>query len=292
MLLGHFSTLYFKCKILKSMKKSFTFLLLAGSSLFLAQVGVNTPNPQASLHIDGAKNNPATGVPSALQQIDDFAVTSTGSIGIGTIAPDASAALDIKSTTKGFLPPRTTLVSSTDAVTIPSPATGLTVYHSGNAAMEAGLYSNVGTSSSPSWNKGQAVSTPNEGGRFYKMIYRGATNDPTKTLSAGLFEWRIVLSPNSDYESIQLRLKQIPATPITIQGPRLAWLPTGSGIVNTLNASLNWTTVDWATWKELDIQFSGASHLYYLDVSGTEDFYRVSFYTRTNSYTSLLVELY
>jgi hypothetical protein len=275
------------------MKNLFTFLLLASNSLLLAQIGINTPNPQAILHIDGAKNNPTAGVPSAAQQTDDFAVTSTGSIGIGTIAPDLSAALDVKSSTKGFLPPRVTLVSPTDAVTIPNPATGLTVYHTGNAALEAGLYSNVGTSSLPSWNKGQAAVTPTEGGRFFKMIYRGATADPTKILSAGLFEWRIVLSPTNDYESIQLRLKQIPASPITIQGPRLAWLPnTGAGTVNTLNASLNWTTTDWATWKELDIQFSGASHLYYLDVSGTQDFYRVSFYTRTNSYTSLLVEVY
>jgi len=33
-------------------------------------------------------------------------ITSTGSVGIGTSSPDASALLDVSSTTKGFLPPR------------------------------------------------------------------------------------------------------------------------------------------------------------------------------------------
>jgi hypothetical protein len=33
-------------------------------------------------------------------------VNSTGSVGIGTSSPDASALLDVSSTTKGFLPPR------------------------------------------------------------------------------------------------------------------------------------------------------------------------------------------
>jgi hypothetical protein len=45
--------------------------------------------------------------------------------GIGTTTPDASAKLDVYSNNKGFLPPRVTLTSVTDAVTIPSPATGL-----------------------------------------------------------------------------------------------------------------------------------------------------------------------
>ena len=277
------------------MKNLFTFLLLASNGLLLAQVGINTTNPQAILHIDGAKNNPATGVPTATQQTDDFAITSTGSIGIGTIAPDSSAALDIKSSTKGFLPPRVTLVSPADAVTIPNPATGLTVYHTGNAALEAGLYTNVGTPTIPSWNKGQAAVTPTEGGRFFKLIYRGATNDPTKILTAGLFEWRIGIAAANNSQTLQLRLKQIPTSPITIQGPRIGWLPGaggGAGIVTTINANVTWTTADWATWKEIDYQISGASHLLYLDVSTTSDFYRVSFYTRVDDYTSLLVEVY
>ena len=44
--------------------------------------------------------------------------------GIGTTTPNASAKLDVYSTNKGFLPPRVTLTSATDATTIASPAEG------------------------------------------------------------------------------------------------------------------------------------------------------------------------
>jgi hypothetical protein len=49
-----------------------------------------------------------------------------GKVGIGTTTPDASAALDVSSTTRGFLPPRMT-TAQRDAIA--SPAVGLTVYN-------------------------------------------------------------------------------------------------------------------------------------------------------------------
>lgn len=51
--------------------------------------------------------------------------TGHGQVGIGTSTPDASASLDITSTTRGFLPPRMT---STQRTSIASPAAGLLVY--------------------------------------------------------------------------------------------------------------------------------------------------------------------
>lgn len=67
--------------------------------------------------------------------------------GIGTTTPDASAKLDVSSSNKGFLPPRVTLTSGTDNTTIPSPATGLLVYNTGNnAGLVAGYYYWNGTS--------------------------------------------------------------------------------------------------------------------------------------------------
>lgn len=65
-----------------------------------------------------------------------FAQTYNGSVGINTATPDASAALDIVSTNKGFLAPRIPLESSTDVLTIPSPATGLLVYNTGVAGLK------------------------------------------------------------------------------------------------------------------------------------------------------------
>lgn len=61
--------------------------------------------------------------------------------GIGTSTPDASAKLEVNATNKGFLPPRVTLTSGTDNATIPSPATGLLVYNTGNnVGLAAGYY--------------------------------------------------------------------------------------------------------------------------------------------------------
>lgn len=50
---------------------------------------------------------------------------TTGSVGVGTTSVSVSAALDVTSTTKGFLPPRMTAVQ---ASAIASPAEGLMIY--------------------------------------------------------------------------------------------------------------------------------------------------------------------
>jgi hypothetical protein len=60
--------------------------------------------------------------------------------GIGTTIPHVSAKLEVNASNKGFLPPRVTLSSVTDASTIPSPAVGLMVYHVGSAGLQAGYY--------------------------------------------------------------------------------------------------------------------------------------------------------
>ncbi len=50
-------------------------------------------------------------------------------VGIGTTNPSSSSALDINSTNSGLLIPRVNLTSTTDVVTIPSPATSVLVYN-------------------------------------------------------------------------------------------------------------------------------------------------------------------
>ena len=51
--------------------------------------------------------------------------TSIAQVGVGTVTPDTSAALEVKSTTKGFLPPRMT-ASQRDAIA--TPGAGLIIF--------------------------------------------------------------------------------------------------------------------------------------------------------------------
>lgn len=69
-----------------------------------------------------------------------YATILNAQTGIGTTTPNASAKLDVYSTNKGFLPPRVTLTSATDATTIASPAEGLLVYNLGSVGLQAGYY--------------------------------------------------------------------------------------------------------------------------------------------------------
>lgn len=63
------------------------FVLFTFSINAFGQIGINTTNPQGTFHVDGAKDNQATGAPTASQQNNDFVVTSVGNVGIGTTTP-------------------------------------------------------------------------------------------------------------------------------------------------------------------------------------------------------------
>ncbi|AZB27401.1 hypothetical protein [Chryseobacterium bernardetii] len=72
------------------MKNLLTFVVL---NLFLsikAQIGVNTSNPQAALHIDGMRDNNLSGIPTVTQQTNDIVVTQQGRLGIGTTFPSVN----------------------------------------------------------------------------------------------------------------------------------------------------------------------------------------------------------
>ena len=61
--------------------------------------------------------------------------TSIAQVGVGTTMPDASAALEIESTTKGFLPPRMTTAERND-INSGVWAEGLTIYNTDTKCLE------------------------------------------------------------------------------------------------------------------------------------------------------------
>jgi hypothetical protein len=77
-----------------------------------------------------------------------FATTITNAqtnLGVGTATPDASAKLDVTSTTQGMLVPR---MLASQRTAIATPATGLLVYQTDGTA---GFYFNSGTPAVPNW---------------------------------------------------------------------------------------------------------------------------------------------
>ena len=62
-----------------------------------------------------------------------FITSALAQVGIGTSSPNASAQLEVNSSSKGFLPPRVALTGTADVTTIASPATGLMVYNTATA---------------------------------------------------------------------------------------------------------------------------------------------------------------
>ncbi|MEN4762327.1 MULTISPECIES: hypothetical protein [unclassified Chryseobacterium] len=67
---------------------------LVASGISLAQVGINTSNPQGTFHVDGAKDNNNSGAPTAAQQANDVIITNTGNLGIGTTTPTAKVEIN------------------------------------------------------------------------------------------------------------------------------------------------------------------------------------------------------
>jgi len=81
------------------MEKTIILSALLFSTVAFSQIGINTVNPQGAFHIDGGKDNPSTGVPSAVQQANDIIITPSGNIGIGTTTP--SKKVELIKTTSG-----------------------------------------------------------------------------------------------------------------------------------------------------------------------------------------------
>ncbi|RXM50567.1 MULTISPECIES: hypothetical protein [unclassified Chryseobacterium] len=103
------------------MKERIRFLILifgvfySSVNLFFSQVGIGLLNPQGALHVDGAKDNAATGNPTGAQVANDIIVhKTTGFIGVGVLNPQVK--LDMRSAgTENALGLSTTTMNAVDA---------------------------------------------------------------------------------------------------------------------------------------------------------------------------------
>lgn len=212
-----------------------------------------------------------------------------GQVGINTTTPDPSAAVEMTykaGKTGGFLPPRISLQSQTDGITIANPAQSLIVYNSNGSAsgLREGLAINTGTAISPLW---QSL-IPNDEVKIGKKVYFGSTIDPSQILQIGGFEFRYNYAA-APHNYLEARLIQSPSSAVTIYGNRLGWVTGAPGMTPV---SQTWGSSDWSVWKQIDYMFDGASHFFYLKVSVSDKFYKISSFVTRNNFNSLIVEIY
>jgi hypothetical protein len=122
-------------------------------------------------------------------------------VGIGTTTPSSSAQLEVKSTSKGFLPPRIALTSLTDNSTISSPATGLLIYNTASAGtspnnVTPGYYYWNGSS----WSRMQENVNP---GSFEWNYVKGSPTSNSGTLvgNASWISGMVELTPNTTWQN-------------------------------------------------------------------------------------------
>ncbi|CAD0222824.1 hypothetical protein [Chryseobacterium sp. JV274] len=107
------------------MKKNCLLIVMTLSfHCVFSQVGINTPNPQGILHIDGQKDNPVSGSTfTPAQQSNDILVSSAGKIGAGTLIPVAK--VDARNSGNGAIG------FGTSSLTAPAADEGAVRYNSG-----------------------------------------------------------------------------------------------------------------------------------------------------------------
>ncbi|SIR01321.1 beta strand repeat-containing protein [Chryseobacterium sp. RU33C] len=135
-----------------------SFVATGGSaalSMYINDSGkafVTTTGNGTGIDIGAATADPVSIITNNTQRV---LITSTGSIGVNTPTPHASAILDLNGINRGFLLPKVLLTSTTDAATVPTPANGLLVYNNNSsmAPYGMGIYYNSGTSAAPRWTK-------------------------------------------------------------------------------------------------------------------------------------------
>ena len=98
---------------------------LYGNSPGAGNYGFGIQSGLMQIHSFTVADDIAFGYGSSINFTETMRIKGNGLVGIGTSSPDASAQLDVSSTTKGFLPPRMTYAQRNSIV---NPVAGLVVY--------------------------------------------------------------------------------------------------------------------------------------------------------------------
>jgi len=129
----------------------------------------NATTPQAQIQVlREAASSGAADIPTAFifstttdgtaAMAERMRIGNSGNVGINQPVTDASAILDINSTSKGVRFPQVALTAANVAGPVTLPATGLVVYNTATAGVSPnnvipGYYYNSGTAASPSWRR-------------------------------------------------------------------------------------------------------------------------------------------
>lgn len=226
------------------MKKNLILIqTLLISGILFSQVGINTQNPQGILHVDGAKDNPTSGAPSATQQANDFIVTTSGNVGVGTTTPTRKLEI-VSSTTPSF---RLNDGSQQTGYYLMSDANGNGSWKSLTTSVFADLpatgYSgSVSTSSSDPKYTGISITLPPGKWLVLTNVVLRASTDPT----GGNGAW------------------------VRLQWSRTQNTPSTTGITGSLNSGIYVAPYGNATGNTIIDNSSSTNSIFYLNLSGTD----------------------
>jgi hypothetical protein len=162
-----------------------------------------------------------------------FAVctTSMAQVGVGTNTPDNSAALEVQSTTKGFLPPRMT---QSQIVAISNPAEGLMVYCTDCSPKELYVFDGSFFNNAAS-TKALVNSVTGAGGAIWMDRNLGASQVATSTTDVAAFGALYQWGRNTDGH--QLRTSSQIAGPVNSGNEGLNFITSGSSPFDWLSIS-------------------------------------------------------
>lgn len=277
------------------MKKFLAFLLSNIVTIVLAQtgnVGINTPNPQQLLHIDGGIDNNKTGAPTATQVLNDVVVTKDGNVGVADINPKISFVARPNGTTterEGLLIPKITRARAIAmAPNTPNATIVFVDTLDGSMTGPAIDMNNPGfyyfDKPNNTWRRlqynadtiGKSVST---------MLYTNTTFDAidTQSVKCGKYLFRYAdVTGGSSFITPQIALSEPPASSITVNyGVETRFVTNG---IEFQRNQKTFTTAN--VYQDMDNTFApGEVNILYIAYPGENLFYKVTFFAQKNTTT-------